>query len=530
MLPEHYSSLRTRRSFIRQALCAAVGTAALTNTIRDLRFINAAMAQSSPAITDYKALVCMFLQGGNDANNLFIPTIPAEWHNYAAIRTPALAIPNTDGSGATALALNNLTSDGHTYGIHPAAPELQSLFNNGKMAAILNVGTLVYPLTKADYSNPLVAKPLQLFSHVDQAVQWQTSVSDRQSPTGWGGRCADLLDTYNPKNNNTDVLSMSISLAGANVFEVGGVAQQYSVSTGGVVALNSGYTPTNARTAQGIALNNILGIDAVQADMLTRNYSLALGHALASGTALSTALTATKMASTWSSYPTSVTVPNGGGSFGSSLSQQLKMVAQIIEAGQRSAAAGGLGMKRQIFFVQVGGYDLHSGQTSNSGSTTVNNAAVIQGGQANLFAELSQSLNNFQNAMQQIGAKYNDSSFEKRVTAFTASEFGRTLPSNGVGSDHGWGSHHLVVRWRGERAADVRQVSRAGRRRPGRHEHRPLDSHDGGGSIRRHDGEMVRGGQHEHGHGLPESGPVRCAGPRLHGLANASVRRVLPGR
>ncbi len=312
MLPEHYSSLRTRRSFIRQALCATVGTAALSNTIRDLRLINAAMAQSSPAITDYKALVCVYLQGGNDSNNLFIPTIPAEWSNYAAIRTPALAIPNTDGSGATALALNNLTSDGHTYGIHPAAPELQSLFNNGKMAAIFNVGTLVYPLTKADYSNPLVGKPLQLFSHVDQTVQWQTSVSDRQSATGWGGRCADLLDTYNPKNGNTDVLSMSISLAGANVFEVGGVAQQYAVSTGGVVALNSGYTPANARTAQGVALNNILGIDAVQSDMLTRNYSLALEHALASGSALSTALSATKMASTWSSYPTSVTVPNGG--------------------------------------------------------------------------------------------------------------------------------------------------------------------------------------------------------------------------
>ena len=445
MLPEHYSSLRTRRSFIRQALCATVGTAALSNTIRDLRFINAAMAQSSPAITDYKALVCIFLQGGNDSNNVFIPTIPAEWNNYAAIRTPALAIPNTDGSGATALALNNLTSDGHTYGIHPAAPELQSLFNNGKMAAVFNVGTLVYPLTKADYNNPTVVKPLQLFSHVDQTVQWQTSVSDRQSATGWGGRCADLLDTYNPKNGKTDVLSMNVSLAGANVFEVGGVVQQYAVSTSGVVALNSSYSPANARTAQGVALNNILGIDAVQSDMLTRNYSLALEHALASGTGLSTALNATKMASTWSTYPTQVTVPNAGGSFASSLMSQLQMVAKIIEVGQRSAATGGLGMKRQIFFVQVGGYDLHSGQTNNSGSSTANNAAVILGGQANLLAELSQSLNTFQNTMHQIGVTYNDAGFEQRVTAFTASDFGRTLPSNGVGSDHGWGSHHLVV-------------------------------------------------------------------------------------
>ncbi len=314
------------------------------------------------------------------------------------------------------------------------------------MAAIFNVGTLVYPLTKADYSNPFVGKPLQLFSHVDQTVQWQTSVSDRQSATGWGGRCADLLDTYNPKNGNTDVLSMSISLAGANVFEVGGVAQQYAVSTGGVVSLNSGYAPANARAAQGVALNNILGIDAVQSDMLTRNYSLALEHALASGTGLSTALERHEDGehlvelSHVDQRSRTEAAPSGR-----IFRLQLQMVAKIIEAGQRSAAAGGLGMKRQIFFVQVAGYDLHAGQTDNSGSTTVNNAAVIQGGQANLLAELSQSLNNFHNAMQQIGATYNDPNFDKRVTAFTASEFGRTLPSNGVGSDHGWGSHHLVV-------------------------------------------------------------------------------------
>ena len=322
MRPEHYSSLRTRRSFIRQALCATVGTAALTNTIRDLRFINAAMAQSSPGITDYKALVCIFLNGGNDSNNLFIPTIPAEYTNYAAIRTPALAIPNTDGSGATALALNNLTSDGHTYGIHPRCPELQALFNTGKMAAVFNVGTLVYPVTKAQYTHRLVALPPQLFSHADQQVQWQTSIPDRQPPTGWGGRCADLLDTYNPKNGNTDVLSMCISLAGSNTFEVGGVAQQYSRVEQRRRGAQLRLTPTNARTAQGIALNNILGIDAVQQNMLTRNYALALEHALASGTGLSTALSATTMASTWSSYPTTVTVPNGGRHIRSSLMSQ----------------------------------------------------------------------------------------------------------------------------------------------------------------------------------------------------------------
>ncbi len=447
MSSERSSSLRTnRRGFIRQALCAAVGTAALSNTIRDLRFINAAMAQSAGSISDYKALVCIFLNGGNDSNNLFIPTIPSEWNNYATIRTPALAIPNTDGGPATALALNNQTSDGHTYGIHPACPELQGLFNAGKLAAIFNVGTLVYPVTKADYLAKTVALPPQLFSHADQQVQWQTSIPDRAPTTGWGGRCADLMDQYNPKVSGNDVLSMCISLAGSNTFEVGGTTSQYSVSSNGVVSLNQALGPSAAQSARTNTLNNILGIDAVQQNMLESNYALALQHALASGTGLTASLGTSPLKTYWtSSFPTTVTTPNGGTTFNSSLLGQLKMVAQIIEAGYRSAASGGLGMKRQVFFVQVGGYDLHTGQTNNAGSTTTDNTKVIIGAQANLFAELSQSMSAFQKAMAQIGTQYGDTDFEKRVTAFTASDFGRTLPSNSLGSDHGWGSHHLVL-------------------------------------------------------------------------------------
>ena len=327
----------TRRDFIRQALCAAVGTAALTNTIRDLRFINAAMAQTS-GISDYKALICVFLNGGNDANNLFIPTDPTEYANYASIRTPVLAIPNANGGPAAALPLNSQVSDGHTYGIHPACPELQALFNGGKLASIFNVGTLVYPVTKAQYNARSVPLPPQLFSHADQQVQWQTSIPDRPPTTGWGGRCADLLDQYNPRNGNAAVLSMCISLAGSNTFEVGGTVQQYSVSSGGVVSLNSALGPSSAQTARTNALNSILGIDAVQQNMLTSNYSMALQHALASGTGLTTALNATPMTSYWNAFPTKITVPNSTTTpFTSSLMAQLKMVAKIIEAGYRAA-------------------------------------------------------------------------------------------------------------------------------------------------------------------------------------------------
>jgi len=444
MGPQHYSSLRTRRSFIRQGICAALGTAALSNAIRDLRFINSAVAQSAGGITDYKALICIFLQGGNDSNNLIIPTIPAEWSNYATIRTPVLAIPNTDGGPATALALNDLTQDGHTYGINPACPELQALFNGGTLAVVFNVGTLVYPVTKAQFTANSVPLPPQLYSHADQQVQWQTSIPDRPPTTGWGGRCADLLDTYNPKNGSNDVLSMCISLAGTNTFEVGATVQQYSISSTGVVSLNTALGPSGARAAQQANLNNLLGIDAIQQNMLVENYALALEHALASGAGLTTALNSSPMASYWSAFPKTVTVPNGGGSFTSSMLAQMKMVAQVIEAGYRPASTGGMGMKRQVFFIQVGGYDLHTGQTDNAGGATTNNAKVIIGAQASLFAELSQSINALNNAMLEIGSQYGDTAFPQRVTAFTSSDFGRTLPSNSLGSDHGWGSHHLV--------------------------------------------------------------------------------------
>ena len=204
MNPQNYSSLKSRRAFIRQAACAAVGTAALSNTLRDLRFINAAIAQSS--VTGYKALICVFLNGGNDGNNLIIPVNPAEWASYANVRTPVLAIPNADGGPATAQALTSLNggagfpaADGHSYGFHPALIELAQMFNQtpghtyGKVAAMLNVGTLSYPLTKAQYSSNSVPKPPQLFSHSDQVTHWQTSLPDQPPRTGWGGRIADIL-------------------------------------------------------------------------------------------------------------------------------------------------------------------------------------------------------------------------------------------------------------------------------------------------------------------------------------------------
>ncbi len=410
-------SVITRRDFLRRAACAAVGTAAMTSAIRDLRFMNAAVAQSN--ITDYKALVCIFLAGGNDSNNLIIPTVQSEYNNYAAIRSAVLAIPQS-----RVLDTGYTDAAGHGYGLHPACDPLQTLFGEGKLALLMNTGTLVNPLTRAQYQSSLYKKPPQLFSHADQVTQWQTSIPDQPALTGWGGRCADLLNSVQPNAP----ISLSVSLAGANTFEVGNVISQYAVSTSGAISLQ------NVSGARLAALTNILGLP--YPNLQAQAYAGVAQHSIQTGSLLNNAITNSAATNFWNQpFPATVTTPNGGSTFTSSLSAQLKMVARLIEAGSRAAANGGFGMQRQIFFCQVGGYDLHTGQTSYS---TNNPDNVILGAHANLFAELSQSIYAFQRAMEQLNLSQN-------VTAFTSSDFGRTFPGNGQGSDHGWGSHHLIL-------------------------------------------------------------------------------------
>jgi len=421
-------SVLSRREFIRQAACAAVGTAALTATVRDLRFMNAAVAQSN--ISDYKALVCIFLAGGNDSNNLIIPTIQSEWANYNTIRTSVLALQLT-GVPFPVIPTSPLNSDGHSYGLHPACPEMVTLFGEGKLAVLFNTGTLVYPLTRAQYQSGALSKPPQLFSHADQVTQWQTSIPDQPPLTGWGGRCADLLAAVQPNAP----ISLSVTLSGANTFEVGTSISQYSVSTSGAVSLSG---VSGARLQ---ALTNVLALP--YSNLQAQAYAKVAAHTINTSAVLNSAILPTADPSGsvqyWTtpfpgSSPFQVVTPTSGQKFNSSLGPQLKMVARLIEAGHRSVASGGFGMKRQIFFCNVGGYDLHTGQTA-----LVNGKIdPTQGAHANLFAELSQCLLAFQRAMEQLG-------LSNSVTAFTSSDFGRTFPSNGQGSDHGWGSHHLIL-------------------------------------------------------------------------------------
>ncbi len=376
----------TRRTFIRQAACAALGTAGVMSTIFDLRKLSAATTTG-----DYKALVCLFLYGGNDANNVLIQTDSAGYATYAAARRN-LALPQQ-----TLLPLTLQAGDGRQFGFHPNLAELQSLFNRGKLTLVANVGTLVAPVTRADYLSGAAALPPQLFSHEDQSVQWQTSVPDRVDlRTGWGGRTADLIQSLNGGSK----VSLCLSIAGTNTFEVGDKVIPYFISPEGSLGLRGfGNSPNEQTRLQGF--KKLLALPHNR--LLEQAYSDTMTRSIAANEVLTSALTGVAPLAT--PFPTT------------ELGKQLNMVAKLI------AARNNLSMRRQIFFCSVGGYDTHGDQLAS---------------QAPLLTELSQAMNAFYNATVELGV-------EPSVTTFTASDFGRTLNTNGGGSDHGWGSHQFVM-------------------------------------------------------------------------------------
>ena len=398
----------TRREFLGNACCAAVGATGLLSALGSLRLMGAAASPANgpqlpstagaPIASDYKALVCLFLNGGNDANNLIIP-LGSGYSAYASARSN-LAIPQ-----ASVLPFTPRTADGRSWGLHPSVTELHALFNSGKMALLANAGTLVYPTTKTQYNARTVPLPPQLFSHSDQQVQWQHSVPDKPTATGWGGRTADLLNAF----NTSDQISMSISLAGKNTFQVGAKVSQYAINTSGAVTL-AGST-SSATSLDGIRFRAQKDIFAQsQSALFETAFASASGDAIVSADLLNTVLTAS---------PAITTVfPN------TSAGNQLKMAARLI------GASPTLGLKRQVFFVQLGGWDTHAAQLVNTDP--------VNGTHAGLLAQISQAVNAFYNATIELGVA-------NQVTTFTASDFGRTYRSNGDGSDHGWGSHHFIV-------------------------------------------------------------------------------------
>ncbi len=370
-----------RRSFIKYASLAAAGNAA---GLRPFGMLNA-LAQSS---TDYKALVCVFLFGGNDANNTLIPFDTVGYNNYASIRGPLALAQNT---------LLPLTP-APNFALNPNLPDIQTLFNNKNAALIANVGTLVQPLTRAQYLAGQTA-PSNLFSHPDQQLEWQNAAASGATPTGWAGRIADTLAV---NYNQSASIPMITSVAGDTLFCNGSATTPVSVSPGNLsgASCSEGSTECAARQAAAQALLTFnSGISLVQSDdTITTNaytYAKTLSDAVQSVSPLQTV------------FPT-----------GNGLAAQLKQIAQIIQV--RAA----LGVQRQIFFAGIGNFDTHADQLTL---------------QSSLLAEISPALAAFYAATEELNVASN-------VTTFTMSDFSRTFqPNSNNGSDHAWGSHHIVI-------------------------------------------------------------------------------------
>lgn len=346
-----------------------------------------ALAQSGSS--DYRALVCVFLFGGNDSNNMVVPVDDTNFKAYTSIRG-SLALPSSELTPTV-----YATSHNAPYSFHTDLTELASMFTNKELAVIANVGSLVQPTTRAQYQSQQ-AVPLNLFSHSDQQLQWQTSVASGHSPTGWGGRAADLVSSQNLSSFPT-----FLSVAGNSIMGTGASTQPVALTPGQSLDLK-GFTGSAASNARFSALENLLtletGLQLVQAS------DAVLSDSIADAKALDTALA--------KSTPLRTTFPKTG------LGSQLQQVAQIIQV------RDGLGMNKQIFFASLGGFDTHTAELETH---------------RQLYPQLSQALAAFSNALVELGV-------ENNVTTFTESDFSRTFqPTTGDGSDHAWGSHHLVM-------------------------------------------------------------------------------------
>lgn len=419
----------TRRELLRRA-----GPAALLGTAAPLGLNLAALGTASAqTATEYKALVCVFLFGGNDSYNTVLATDAAPWKAYTTLRNQApdsLALmapgvaPNSGASAYSPARLGGVLPiapakpQGRTYALHPLLSSLVPLFNTQKrLALVANVGPLVQPTTKAQYASSAHAKPPKLFSHNDQQSVWQ-SLATEGARTGWGGRMADLLLAGNGNSMFT-----AVSTTGTSVWLAGSNARQYQVTPTG--AIRPGGT---SLFGSGVALPYLKTVmtSATSNHVMARDLAALGSRAFAAESSLSAALPSAGTAP-WGTaagnYDQNTdpllkfTSPGSGTAVINPLATQLQMVARMIQA--RSS----LGVKRQVFFVALNDFDTHDNQNRRHSEA---------------LAQLNHGLAYFDKVINSLGLGAN-------VTTFTASDFGRTLTSNGDGTDHGWGGHHFIM-------------------------------------------------------------------------------------
>ncbi len=409
-----------RRQFLKSA-CAGVGMAAVSSQLEMMNKMRSVMAQTGGG--GYKALVCVFLEGGNDSSNLLIPTGGELRDQYVEGRG-ILALT----SGLHALSPTNTTQQ---FGLNPNCGGLADLFNAGNLSFLANVGMLAYPFSsREEYRDGLVPRPLQLFSHSDQQVQWQTGIADQAFRTGWGGKVATALD---PLNGSGDRIPMAVSVDGTSSFLIGDTVSQYVLNANGVSSLDGyGTSYSGAVNAdgtyrldrdQGRRLSMLDEIASIarddDQDLFAGEHARVYGRARDAEAKVSAALAEATAAETGGAFSFDDLFTAAGAT--DDLGNQLKMVARLI------AGRAATGNTRQIFFVRYGGFDTHQAQL---------------GAHAPLMAELSAAFKGFWDSLNAIG-------MQDAVTTFTSSEFNRTFSPNGTnssaGADHAWGGHAMVM-------------------------------------------------------------------------------------
>lgn len=384
-----------RRKFISKLGCGAMGMTTLYSSLINLKAIGAAAGLFSGPEEDYKALVCVLLSGGNDSFNMLVPMNNDEYRAYSATRS------NLALAREGLLTLNVQNAGGRSFGLHPSMGRIRGLFNDRKLAFIANIGTLVQPTTKADWERHDFDLPLGLFSHSDQMQQWQTAIPHERSAIGWGGRIADMVKSVNKDNG----ISMNISLAGTNVFQSGKSTIEYAIDPNNGSEGIYGYGVTDQwdvinrmRTAAIDSLlehqyQNIFQQTYVDVIRVSRDASILFNEALSHVGDFKTTFT--------DNY----------------LSNSFRMIARVI------AARKELGMKRQIFLVDFGGWDHHDEVLAN---------------QQDMLGTVSNAWGEFADVLKEINMTDN-------VVTFSVSEFGRTLTSNGNGTDHAWGGNVMTM-------------------------------------------------------------------------------------
>jgi len=421
----------SRRKFLKTSVCGLTGAAMLAS-LDKFNLVNAMVQEQTDVASDYKALVCIFLSGGSDGNNMVIPyddysnPVGGTTNGYDNVRTSSgLAVPKS-----ALLKITPSNTSGVAYGFHPnLSPEfgsvagqakgLMDIWTAGKLAVLCNVGSLVRPITRAQYAAN-IGRPYQLFSHSDQVSQQMTSVANTVGQTGWGGRIADKTNTL----NGNVALPMNISLAGTSLFSTGINSRQLAIAAAPTTLANllvlnwNGVGGANPNTA-GSSYRTLLGFDT--SSFLVKGASDTTSQALSADQALNQPDPALA-----TSFPAT------------SLGNQLKQIAKLIKIKD----AVGITMKRQIFFCSIGGYDTHTNETGTDPANP-GGQGTQSGTQGGLLAQLSQAMKAFYDEMVAQG-------MSNSVTTFTLSDFGRTLQPSGsgagsVGTDHAWGSHAFIM-------------------------------------------------------------------------------------